>query len=312
MRPTVEQRQYGVLRRSQLQAQGYTEGQVRAHLGARRWQTVGPLVVVTHNGPLTLLQQRWAAVLHAGPAAALAGRTALALDGLRGWECGPIHLLVARGRRPVGLPELGLVVHETRIAIGEIGRHDPPRTSVERSAIDAAAWSASARTACGLLAAVVQQRLATPGQLSIALDSAGRIRHCRVMQLALTDINGGADALSEIDMGRLCKKYGLGVVVRQQVRIDGQGRRRYLDGVLIADDGTSVAFEVDGAPHMSVTRWSQDQHRANELLIVGQAVLRFSNITIRTQPDLVADQFRRALAQARRVRTSRGQDDVRS
>lgn len=306
MPSSLVQRQEGVLRRTQLRAEGFTRSELRSQLEAGRWQAVGPSVVITHNGPLTALQKRWAAVLHAGPSAALAGRSALALEGLKGWECEPIHLVVARGHSPGRLAELGVVVHETRIAIDNADRHGPPRTSVARSAIDAASWSTTARTSCGMLAAVVQQRLTTAAHLLTALDSAGRVRHRRVMRLALADIGGGADALSEIDMGRLCKKHGLGVVVRQQVRIDGQGRRRYLDGVLVAKDGASVAFEVDGAPHMSVGRWSQDMHRANELLIVGQPLFRFSNITIRTEPALVVDQLGRGLVEASRVMGSGG------
>jgi hypothetical protein len=174
----------------------------------------------------------------------------------------------------------------------------PARTTVERAAIDAACWSARSRHCAGLLAAVVQQRLSTPQRLLSELHAAGRIPRRRLMQLTLQDIAGGAAALSEIDFGRLCRRYGLTVASRQQLRLDAQGRRRYLDGVVTAPGGASVAFEVDGALHLAVRSYWDDMARGNELMIAGQSLLRFPSLIVRTEPALVADQLRRALSSA--------------
>ena len=147
----------------------------------------------------------------------------------------------------------------------------PTRTNVERSAIDAASWSDRPRTCAGVLAAVVQQRLTTPTRLLAAFEKSGAIRHRPLMRRTLVDIAGGAQALSEIDIGRLCRRGGLNVTARQAIRLDAQGRRRYLDGIVTGPDGKEVAFEVDGAIHLAVRSYWDDMHRSNELLIAGSS-----------------------------------------
>ncbi len=172
----------------------------------------------------------------------------------------------------------------------------PPRTTIERSALDAASWTDSLRASGGLLAAVVQQRLSTAPRLLEELEKSGPIRHRPLIRSTLDDIAGGAQALSEIDIGRLCHSEGLNVTARQAIRLDGQGRRRYLDGIVTAPDGKQVAFEVDGAVHLVVLSYWEDMERSNELVIAKVPHLRFPSLIVRTEGAKVVDQFRRALA----------------
>jgi hypothetical protein len=172
----------------------------------------------------------------------------------------------------------------------------PPRTVVERSALDAASWSDHPRTCAGILAAVVQQRLSTAPRLLQELEKSGPIRHRPLIRQTLDDVAGGAQALSEIDIGRLCHRHGLNVSARQAFRLDAQGRRRYLDGVVTGPNGKQVAFEVDGALHLAVRSYWEDMERSNELLIAGVPLLRFPSLAARIDGEKVVDQFRRALA----------------
>ena len=55
--------QDGVVTRLQLRAHGYGGDDVRTHVQAHRWQTFGHSVVVLHNGPLTVRQRHWVAIL---------------------------------------------------------------------------------------------------------------------------------------------------------------------------------------------------------------------------------------------------------
>jgi hypothetical protein len=289
--------QANVVRRSQLLTLGFDRNAVRNKIAAERWRSVGSMVVVLHNGPLTRRQREWAAVLSAGRDAALAGRTALQMAGLGGWEDPAVHIITPRGRTPPECTDFTVVAHETRWpANGRLPvMGHPPRTRVERAAIDAAGWSPNPRTACGLVAAVVQQRLTTAGRLLETLDQAGPVRHCRVLALALVDIGGGAQALTEIDFARLCRKYKLGRVVHQAVRLDGNGKRRYLDVVIEAPSRAQVACEIDGAVHLQELNYWDDMSRSNELLISGTPLLRFPSIALRLDEARVADQVRRAL-----------------
>lgn len=142
---------------------------------------------------------------------------------------------------------------------------------------------------------MVQQRLTTAERILPALDAAGPIRHASLLKSVLVDIAGGADALTEVDFGRLCERFSLPTPLRQALRCDDKGRRRYLDAELVSEQGVRVAVEIDGAAHMAVTQWWADSDRGNELAIAGDRTLRFPSALVYAQPERVADQIRRAL-----------------
>jgi hypothetical protein len=291
-------RQTQVARRDQLRAAGLTWASVEAQLASRRWQGLGPLVVVTHNGPLTPMQQRWAAVLHCGSRSALAARTAAEASGLSGWEQPSVEVLLPRGtNHPSTLPGIHLVVHESRrFSEGDVHPTSlPRRTRIERSLIDAAAWSRNDRAACGILCAGVQQRLTTATRLLTQLQSAGRIKRGRLLTATLQDIEGGAHALSEIDFGALCRRHNLPISARQSVRVDRRGRRRYLDAELTGPDGRTVRVEIDGALHLLVRTYWDDMLRHNEFTIAGEPILRYPSVAIRIDEHTVVGQITRAL-----------------
>jgi hypothetical protein len=159
----------------------------------------------------------------------------------------------------------------------------------------AAATFVSARPACGILAAAVQQRLTRPEALRDALARAPRVRHRAALLGAVGDIAQGCEALSEIDFVRLCRRFRLPLPERQGVRTDSSGHRRYLDAAWRRADGRVVVVEVDGALHLAASRWWADQLRQNELTLSDAIVLRFPSVVVRTEPALVAAQIRRAL-----------------
>jgi hypothetical protein len=291
------EKQCSVVRRPQLLAADVTRARLRWCIAQGDWRAIGPTVVATQSGPLTVEQQRWAAVLLGGRGAALSGRTALTMLGLENWDDDQLHLLLPRGTRlppDTGLP---LVGHTTRRSI-LADRHparDIPVLRLERAAIDAVDWTANPRTACGLLAAVVQQRLTTASRLLEVVGDSPCLRHHALVVAALRDIDGGAQALSEIDLTVLCRRFRLPTPRRQAVRVEPSGRRRFIDAEIEGPDGTVILVEVDGALHMQADRHADDLDRANELEIGGDRVLRFPALLIRRRPERVADQISRAL-----------------
>jgi hypothetical protein len=288
--------QHDVVTREQLRGLGVHWFHVLAQIDGGRWREVVPGVIVLHRGPLLPAAQRWVAVLAAGPSAAICSWTALELAGLSGWERAETHVVVPRGRHVPALP--GVVVHESR-------RHIPadihgvggyPAHTVERAAVDAAAWSRSSRTASGLMAAVVQQRLTQPDRVRGVLDGCGKVRHRKVMFLALADVEGGAQALSEIDIARLCRSAGLPEPMRQRIRRDTGGRRRYLDAEWTRPDGSVVVLEIDGIGHAETRRWYDDLMRDAELVLpAGHRSIRLPASAARLEPDRVVAILARAL-----------------
>jgi len=285
--------QAGVCLRSQLSCIGIDSGHVSSHLDSMRWQVLGPLVVVLHSGPVVRRARRWAVLLNSGHGAALGAWTSLEEWGLRGWERDATHVVVGRGADPPPLPS-GLVgpvvVHESRrhreLDVHE--RHGLRLHSVERSTIDAGAWSSSDRGAGGVLAAAVQQGLTRAERLTDELDQVGPVRRARLMRSLTSDIGGGSQALSEIDVVRFCRDRGLPEPERQVVRRDASGRRRYLDVVWRLAGGRILALEIDGIGHLDPERWYGDLLRTAELVAGGLSQpLRLPATAVRLEPDRI-------------------------
>ncbi|HVV74424.1 MAG TPA: hypothetical protein VHC43_00190 [Mycobacteriales bacterium] len=293
----LAEQQEGVARRAQLYDCGLSPNGLTTMLSAGRWRARGEIIVVLHNGPLTRRQQMWAAVLNAGCPVALAARTAATEHGLSGWDAECVEIVVPKGTLiPKGLG-IDVKVHESRrFTADDIhpGRAIP-QVRVERALIDAAVWSRSTRTACGVVAAGVQQRLTTPAALRAELERAGAVRHRRVLLAALVDIEGGAQAVSEIDFIRFCRRNGLPRPTLQEVRVDSSGRRRYLDATLRRRDGGVIRVEVDGALHLVASTYWSDMARGNDLVIGNERVLRFPSYVIHSSDPTAVNQLRRAL-----------------
>ena len=277
-----------------LAGSGWTKSAVGSQLRARRWQRFGR-AIVTHNATPTLSERRYIALVNAGAKAALTAFSALEIQGLHGWEREVSHVLVPGGtdvRRvqvaPVRIHYVG--TWEESEVITARALHRPPD-----AALLAAATLPNPRHACGLLAALVQQRLARPDQLLAALARRTRVRHRGALLLAAHDIAQGAQALSEIDFARLCRRHHLPPPRRQSIRVERDGRRRYLDAEWDLPDGRRLVVEVDGAVHLVARRWWSDQLRQNEIVIAGSPVLRFPSVVVRTEELLVVDQLRRML-----------------
>ncbi len=289
-------RQHRVVTRAQLAALDVGRDEVACHLRALRWRELSPTVVVTHRGPLTCEAQRWAAVLGSPARSVIGAWTALEVHGITGWYRESVHLVVPRGAEPDR--HRWLTVHESRRLRDDhvVEAAGLPVHTVARAAVDAAAWQRSWRTASGLMAAVVQQRSATTDDLFTMLDEVGRVRHRKVMRLALADVVGGADSLAEIDLARLCRAAGLPEPTRQAVRRDARGRRRFLDVEWLLAGGRRFVVEVDGVGHMERDRWYDDLLRDAEIGADARTVrIRLPAMAARYEPGRVVAIVRRHL-----------------
>ncbi len=234
----------------------------------------------------------WVSVLDPSGLVAVAGLSALEVRGFRffGEEMSQLHVVVPRGARHHRLP--AVVVHESRrFTERDVVLHrELPCTTAARSVLDAAAWQPHPRYAAGVLAAAVQQRLTTVRDLDDELPHVGRVRHKQRMRLTLADVAGGAEALSELDVAALCRRFGLCPPRRQAVRRDSRGRRRYLDCEWDLPDGRVVVLEVDGSHHLSVGSWKADMKRERRVVATRRTVLRASADEVRfEQADVATD-----------------------
>lgn len=289
------QAQAGVASRAQLTALGLTPSHVRWAVSDGRWQLFGRYVVVLGNAPLTAEQREWVAVLMPGKPAPLAGPSAAAAAGLRGFESEQVHVVVHHSTH-VGAPAWVKIHESRRFSPADVAPATrPPRTRASRAVVDAATWSDRPRRACAILCAAVQQRIVTVAQLETELRAAGHIRHVAVMREIVGDIGGGGHTLAEIDLAALARRAGLPPPRRQRLRREASGRVRWVDAEFDLPDGTELVVEVDGSAHMQIDSWLGDSDRQNEIVIGGRPVLRFPSITIRLDAQRVVDQLRRML-----------------
>jgi hypothetical protein len=285
-------RQAGMVSRRQLNALGMDHNVVRHQVEARRWVVRTPVVVSTTTGQLTWVQRAWMGLLHAGPGAAVGGLSAAKIHGLTRWDRGSITILVPDTADLGPMPGVDFVRTRRDIAAMLAPRTRAPVCRLEPAVLLFAGYTRSGRTACGLLAAVVQQRLTTPQALLDEMVLMHPLRRSRLFRTALTDIAGGAESLTEIDVGALCRRFGLPAPHRQARRRDAQGRLRYTDCEWRLADGRTVVLEIDGAFHMEAEHWAADISRERGLVVDGSIVLRCTSFEVRRRPEAVAEDLR--------------------
>ncbi|GAA2033579.1 hypothetical protein WDZ16_04385 [Pseudokineococcus marinus] len=279
--------------REQLREHGLDADLVARRVTSGAWRAVGPLAVVLHTGPLAAAERRWCAVL--GTEGVLGGLAALEVHGLRSWDREEVDVVVPRSAGRAG-PAWARLRTSTRRAEHDVTRRGGlPVHRVERAALDAASWSSSPRTAGGLVAAVVQQRLTTAERLLAAAEEVRTGHHRREVVAVLRDVACGSQALSEVDLVRLCRRYRLPLPVRQARREDGVGRTRYLDAEWLRPDGSRVLLEVDGVGHLDEAHWYDDLLRAAEITRAGEVLVRLPAPALRAEPERVAALLRRLL-----------------
>ncbi len=303
LKETIEEHE-GVLE-TEVVLRYLTYGELRWKIMSGRWQRPCKGVVVTQSGPLSDRQALRIALLRAGPSAALAGLTAARLEGLTGFgdkrpvRDSPIHVFLLSGTpRRIAALRLDVVTHYSR-TLTEADVHPtrrPRRTRIARSLVDAAAWMPTDRGAMAVLAAGVQQRLVRVDDLRQVIKRVETVHRRRLMASILADIEGGAQALSELDFTRqVVRRYRLPEPSRQVARRDARGRQRWID---VMWDKWKVVVEIDGAQHDEpLQRWD-DMERDNDLNIDGYRTLRFPAWRVRQDPEYVARQILTALGKA--------------
>jgi hypothetical protein len=290
--------QCGIATREQLLSAGLSNSAVAANLAGRRWRRLNEHVIATHNGPLTRRQAMWAVVLSAPGRVALCSETVYELFEIPGAPTDAVHVLVPRGDRVLAVPDVRIKVHESRRFPhpDEIScREGLPITSLARAAVDVAAWSRDVGRAWRLIVAPVQARRLRPQQIRLELEKAGKVRHRRSLQLLLADLEGGAQALSEVEFLRFCRRHGF-PKPKCQGRLDRRGRRRYLDAEFPRPSGEIVRVEIDGGIHLQLAVRAQDTIKDNDVHIAGELVLRYASISIYTDDADAVRQIREALA----------------
>lgn len=293
------QAQDGVLSRRQALLHGLGEEGWQWRLSLGRWQSLLPGVAAAHNGAVTARQRAWAAVLYAGEGGALAGDAALVAAGLDVPEPRTYDVAVPARRQVRAQRGRGdgprVVVHRlVRLPDLVTPSLGPPRVRPAPAVLQAATWAPTDRAAEWRVAVAVQQGVVTVPELRSAWGrETGRQE---LLRRLFDEVEFGAHALSELDFLRLVHRNGLPDPDRCQLAVRAGGRVRYLDAWW---GKPRVAAEIDGAHHRSVTAWSADVLRANDVSVRSGAdrvlLLRYTTGNLRHDEPVVVAQLRAAL-----------------
>jgi Transcriptional regulator, AbiEi antitoxin len=268
------QAQSRVISRQQARDAGFEEEAIDRRLRSGTWQRLHRGAYATFTGDPSREAKLWAAVLRAGPGAALSYETAAEVHGLTDKPSSRIHISVPAQRNPGRIRRIpGVIIHRSRVLAPE---WQPPwqlpRTSVADTVLDLVAAARTFDDAYGWIAAAVGRRLTTPETLSEALAARARTRWRAWITAALQDAADGVHSPLERNYADGVERaHGLPKARRQAKRRHGSGNR-YLDNLY---EEYGVCVELDGAAaHPAEGRW-RDTHRDNANLVRGAGTLRY-------------------------------------
>ncbi len=271
--------QDGVIARSQALRLGVPGQLIDSRLRAGCWTALQRGVYATFTGSPGRNAELWAAVLRAGPGAALSHRSAAELYRI-GPPPGLVQVTVPADR--VVSPVPGLVIHRSRRL--DQARHPalaPPRTRIEDTVLDLAEAALTADEAIRWLAAACGSRLTTASRLAAAAGGRPRLRRRREVLTALGDTAAGAHSLLEHRYVRdVERRHGLPAAERQ-ARSGQAGRTVYRDNLYAR---YQLCVELDGlAAHPVQQQWT-DQHRDNAAAALGITTLRYGWADVHERP----------------------------
>ena len=237
--------------------------------GRSRWQLIGDQSICLHNGEISPVGHRWAAVFQGGPRATWTGRP-------RSWPSGLARFDVERVR--VSVPRGARVRRTRRYDIRQTRRWSADDVAPRRHPADPARSRGRAGRPVGGDGPAGDVRLDDGGAAGAGhgrghRTGAARIRRDKrraLLHAVVNDLLDGVRSLGELDIGRELRRRGLPPPQRQVLRRDARNRY-YLD---LYWPEWKLVVEIDGIHHAWAENVVGDALRQNSLALDGDTVLR--------------------------------------
>lgn len=288
----VAQNQGGVVSRSQAIRAGLSPGMIKFRVRTGRWRQIYPGVYATFSGDLTRRTRLWAAVLSAGPGAALSHETAAELHRLADKPAEVIHLTVPAARR-VSAAE-GVSLHRSARVMEAVQANTyPPRTRVEETVLDLTQTASTFDDVCGWVTRAIARELTDEARLHRAMTERRRLRWRNDLRQLITAAAGGDHSVLEFRYHRDVERaHGLPESSRQVPFTGPGGRRGRRDRVY---EPYGVVVELDGRlAHPAENQW-QDKSRDNAAAADGQQSLRYGWSQVKWMPCQTAAEVAKVL-----------------
>ena len=288
----VAQNQGGVVSRSQAIRAGLSPGMIKFRVRSGRWRQIHPGVYATFSGDLTRRTRLWAAVLSAGPGAALSHETAAELHRLADRPVEMIHLTVPAGRR-VSAAE-GVSLHRSaRVTEAVQANTHPPRTRVEETVLDLTQTAKTFDDVCGWVTRAIARELTDETGLRHAMTSRKRMRWREDLAELIVAAAGGDHSVLEFRYHRDVERaHGLPEPARQVPFVTPGGRRGRRDRVY---EPYGLVIELDGRLAHQAENQGKDKTRDNAAAADGKQTLRYGWSQVKWQPCETAGEVARVL-----------------
>ena len=234
----------------------------------------------------------WAAVLSAGPGAALSYETAAELHRLTDKPAETIHVTVPHDRRVMAVE--GVSLHRPVRAVQVVhGNMYPPRTTVEETVLDLAQAATSFDDVCGWVTRAIARELTDEERLRAAMTGRQRLRWRSDLHELIVAAAGGDHSVLEFRYHRDVElAHGLPEPSRQVPFVTSAGRRGRQDRVY---EEYGVVVELDGRlAHPAENEW-KDKARDNAAAAEGQQSLRYGWMHVRWKAYATAAEVARVL-----------------
>jgi hypothetical protein len=246
---------------------------MRSRVSSGRWQRLQRGVYAVFSGEPPRETVLWAALLRAGPDAALSHQTAAERHGLIDEPSSLISITVPASRHPAQVRIPGIIIYRSDSILRT--RHPamlPPCTRVEDTVLDLIQIAPTFDDAYAWICRAIGRRRTTADRIRLAMDARKKMRWRRELAMALGDAEDGALSVLEYRyVRRVERPHGLPTAQRQARIRHGTGSR-YLDNLY---EEYGVCVELDGtAAHPADEQW-RDKRRDNANAVRGIVTLRF-------------------------------------
>lgn len=278
----------GVLTTAQLVELGADRAWISRQVRSGRWQQLHRGVVVTYSGPVTWRARAWAALLYAGPGAALSHESAALRHTLTSRPPQRVDVRIPEGRRVA--PSPGLVIHRSTAPIRAGGQ---PRTVWRAdTVVDLVAAARSVDDVVGWVCAGARAG-ARPAEILDAARQRGIFRNASLLREVIAEVREGIESPLERRYHRnVERRHGL-PRARLQVRAVVRGLWIRADAVY---DEYGVRTELDGNLGHPGGRTDADTWRDNAVVLAtGELTLRYRWRHVAVDPCGTAAQVAMAL-----------------
>lgn len=287
----IMSQQGGVVARCQAMKSGLTENDLRRMLRRRELVLIHKGVYVNHTGEPTWLQRAWAAVLFAGPDAALTHESALrAADGPGKGKDEVVHVAVGLERR-VGSPPGVKVRRMAHLDKRVQWNRSPPRMRYEEAALDVAMEAHDELAALDVLASAVQSRRTTAARMLSSLDARQRSPRRAWLSGVLDDVAQGACSVLEHGYLTLVER------AHDLPRAERQQRATATVGVIYRDAAYETTLvELDGRLfHDTFGQRDLDMDRDLDATVEGKETIRLGYGQVFARPCRTAARLAKVL-----------------